>query len=164
MVKWENPLWIHIQNLTLLTQGVYVVNAISNNASKLQMQRTKTLNNCCYSVQHHNCRNINELGRDGTVWISLFVKCLNASFLWDVILSLQAADRFAKSQTTILLNRDRRRYCSCVHFQPLTNIRYSDNLIPSERDFSQMTLHVPVAEDSKLTDFILAMTWSWAWT
>lgn len=60
VVQQENPLWIHIQNLKLLTQGVYVVNAISNNASKLQMRRTTTLNNC-YSVQHHDCRNINEL-------------------------------------------------------------------------------------------------------
>lgn len=103
------------------------------------------------------------------MWISLFMKCLNASSLWDVISSLQAAERFAKSPTIILLNRGRRKYwrklftCALSAFDKY-KVFWELTLTPNERDFSQMTLHAPLAKDAKLTDFILAMAWSWAWT
>lgn len=50
--------------------------------------------------------------------------------------------------------------CPWVHLQLLTNTRYFDylTLVHNEIEFSQMTLHVPLAKDTSLTDNTLS--WS----
>lgn len=54
--------------------------------------------------------------------------------------------------------------CLWVYFQPLTNTRYFDlALAHNEIEFSQVTLHVPLAICASLTDNTVVVTWSWAW-